>query len=241
MSQAALPPTSDKPALDFGRSFRFVFDDPAWVKKVLLGSLFTLLAAFLVGGVFLAGYFSRLVQRAARGEAHPLPEWDDLGDLFSAGLRAMGAYLVHLLVIVLPILGVVLVVVLVSGTGSLSGNEAAAEGLGTLAGLGLLGAYAFAMLGMLALLLYFPAAITRLSLSERFGTAFEVSANLAFIRRNLMNYALAIVFYLVASFASQFGILLCCVGVLPASFWSLCVFGFALGETARLGPGRLGD
>jgi Protein of unknown function (DUF4013) len=241
MSATTLPPAGpEKTTLDFARAFRFVFDDPDWVKKVLLGSLFTLLSAFLIGGVFLAGYVSRLIQRTSTGEAHPLPEWDDLGDLFGSGLRALGAYLVHMLAVALPALGVVLLVALVSG-GLAAGNREVAESLGPLAGLGLIGAYAFAMLGMLALLVYFPAALTRLALSERFGAAFEVSANVAFIRRNLMNYGLAIVFYLVASFASQFGILLCCVGVLPASFWSLCVFGFSLGETARLGGSRLGD
>jgi hypothetical protein len=231
---------SDKPqTLDFGRAFRFVFDDPDWVKKVAFGSLFALLSVFIVGGVFLAGYVTRLIQRTARGEAHPLPEWDDLGGLFSAGLRAFGAYLAHLAVVLIPTLGMVLVVIL--GAGGLSaGNHDVAEAVGPLAGLGVMAAYGFAMLGMMALLAYFPAALTRLALSERFSAAFEVQANVAFIRRNLMNYLLALVFYLVANFASQFGVILCCVGVLPAGFWAMCVAGFSLGEVARLGPGELG-
>lgn len=223
--------------IDFGRAFRFVFDDPDWVKKVLMGSLFTLLGVFLIGGVFLAGYVERLIQRAARGEARPLPDWDDLGGLFSSGLRVLGAYLAHLFVILLP-LGAMMVVGMVLAGGA-SANHDAAEGLGALAGIAMLGGYAFMMLGMVALLVYFPAALTRLCLAGRFGAAFEVQANVAFIRRNLMNYLLAIVFYLVANFAAQFGIVLCCIGVLPASFWSVCVFGFSLGETARLGGERL--
>jgi len=40
----------------------------------------------------------------------------------------------------------------------------------------------------------------------------------------------------VARFASQFGLLLCCVGVFPAAFWSSLVLGYALGETVRLNP-----
>ncbi len=241
MSQGALPPVtarSDQQNIDFGRAFRFVFDDPDWVKKVLMGSLFTLLGVFVIGGVFLAGYIARLIQRAARGEARPLPDWDDLGDLFSSGLRILGAYLAHLFVVLLPLLGVAFFSIVLAG-GAASASQEAAEGLGTLAGIAMLGAYAFMMLGMLALLVYFPAALTRVALSERFGAAFEVQANIAFIRRNPMNYMLAIVFYLVANFAAQFGVLLCCIGVLPASFWSVCVFGFSLGETARLGGERL--
>jgi hypothetical protein len=214
-----------------------VFDDPDWVKKVLMGSLFTLLAMLLVGMVFLAGYFSRLIQRTAHGEALPLPDWDDLGGLFSSGLRTMGAYSLYLLAIFLPLFGMALVFVLMAGGLSASGSDATARGLGALAGLGLFAAYGLFILAMFALMLYLPAALTRLALSERFGAAFELRANFAFIRRNALNYFLALVFYLVASFAAQFGVLACCVGLLPATFWSLCVFGFALGEVARLGPG----
>lgn len=228
-------------SLDFARAFRFVFDDPDWIKKVLMGSLFTLLTALLVGTVFLAGYFSRLIQRSARGERYPLPDWDDLGGLFASGVRAVGVYSVHLLAVALPLFGVGLAVALMAGGLSASGNETAARGLGALAGLGIVAAYGFFILAMLALMLYLPAALTRLALSERFGTGFELRANLAFIRRSPLNYFLALAFYLVASFAAQFGFLACCVGLLPATFWSLCVFGFSLGEVARLGPGPLGD
>jgi len=117
-------------SLDFARAFRFVFDDPDWIKKVLMGSLFTLLAALLVGTVFLAGYFSRLIQRTARGERYPLPDWDDLGGLFFSGVRAVGVYSVHLLAVALPLFGVGLVVALTAGGLSASGNETAARGLG---------------------------------------------------------------------------------------------------------------
>ncbi len=232
------PAPPERDTLDFARAFRFVFDDPDWVKKVLMGSLFTLLTVLLVGTVFLAGYFSRLIQRAARGEARPLPDWDDLGGLFSSGIRAVGAYAVHVLAVFLPLFCMGFVLVLMAGGLSAGGSETAARGLGALAGVGLFLAYGLFILAMLALMLYLPAVLTRLALSERFGTAFEFQANFAFIRRNALNYFLALVFYLVASFAAQFGILACCVGLLPATFWSLCVFGFALGEVARLGPGH---
>jgi hypothetical protein len=230
--------SESRASLDFGRAFRFVLDDPERVKKILMGSLFVLLSMFVIGGVFLAGYLSRLIQRTARGETHPLPAWDDLGDLFRTGLRAFGAYLLHAAAVFVPAFGIFMLVALMAG-GMSSASRDAAEAVGPLAGLGFLAGYGLLIVGMVALLVYFPAALTRLALSERFSAAFEFQANLAFIRRNLMNYALAIVFYLVAQFLSQFGVLLCCVGVLPMGFWSLCVFGFALGETARLGPGEL--
>jgi hypothetical protein len=66
------------------------------------------------------------------------------------------------------------------------------------------------------------------------AAGFEWRQNVEFIRANLANYALALVSYLVAGFVAQFGVLLCCVGVFPAAFWSYLVLAVALGQTVRL-------
>jgi hypothetical protein len=86
---------------------------------------------------------------------------------------------------------------------------------------------------MLGLMFYLPAAITRLALSGDFRGSLDYRENIAYIKRNLSNYVLALSFYLLASFIAQFGILLCCIGLFPVSFWAVCVLGYALGETAR--------
>src|SRR3989304_5902687 len=87
------PPAGPPPpgsSLDFGRTLGFFLQDPNWVQKLLIGSLFTILSMFLIGTVFVAGYAARIVRRAARGEPHPLPEWDALGGLFGEGLSGGG-------------------------------------------------------------------------------------------------------------------------------------------------------
>jgi hypothetical protein len=58
----------------------------------------------------------------------------------------------------------------------------------------------------------------------------------AFIRANLGNYFLSLVIYLLASFVAQFGVILCCVGLFPAAFWSYLVLAAGLGQTVRLNP-----
>ena len=75
---ASSRPTPAPETVDLVRSFRFVLDDPEWVKKILIGGAFTLASAFIVGIFFVAGYWVRLLKRVAAGEALPLPEWDDL-------------------------------------------------------------------------------------------------------------------------------------------------------------------
>jgi hypothetical protein len=85
-------------------------------------------------------------------------------------------------------------------------------------------------------MLYLPAALLRLALERRFGAAFEVEKNFELIKRNVGNYVLALLVFLLANFISQFGILLFCIGILPASFWGSCVGAYALGEVALRDP-----
>jgi hypothetical protein len=230
----ASPQSPSDRTLDFGRAFRFVVDDPDWVKKILIGGLFTLLSAVLVGAPFVSGYFVRLVRNVARAEARPLPEWDDLGGMFMDGLRAMVVYLAHLfaaMILPLTLGGLLVAVMAVSSQGGDAG-----ELVGTLAAFGIFGVYAIGGLLMLALMLYVPAALLRFVLYDRVSAAFEPREVLAIIRRNPAHYFLALVLYLVANFASQLGVVLCCVGVFPLGFWSVCILAWGLGEVARRDP-----
>jgi hypothetical protein len=117
-----------------------------------------------------------------------------------------------------------------------SSRGASSEAAGGLLALAIMGLYAVTFLLMLLLALYFPAAFTRFVVLDRFGAGFEVAENIAFIRRNLGRYALALVLYLLASLVAQVGAIACCVGIFPASFWAFCVAAWALGEVARRDP-----
>jgi hypothetical protein len=96
-----------------------------------------------------------------------------------------------------------------------------------------MGLYVVMAVVMLALSLYVPAALARFVMLDRLGAGFEVRENFDFIRRNLGNYAMTLLFYLLASFAAQLGMLLCCVGFFPASFWAICILFWGLGEVVR--------
>ena len=97
----------------------------------------------------------------------------------------------------------------------------------------MLGLYAVVMLLALLLAVYLPAVLTRVAILGRFGAVLEVRENVGLIRRNMGDYLLALVIFLVASFISQFGVILLCVGIFPATFWSYCVLAYPLGQIAR--------
>lgn len=220
--------------LDFGQAFRFVFEDPEWIVKVLLGGLFVLLSSLLVGIPFTAGYGVRVIKRTAHGEGRPLPAWDDLGGLFGEGLKPIGLYLLHLLALGLVPGAIGCVLALLGGGLSAAARSGRAEdAVGGVIALGILLMYGLILILSLALAIYFPAALTRMVLLDRFGAGFEVRENLLYIRRNLGNYLLALLLYLLASFVAQFGIILLCIGIFPATFWASLVGAWAFGETAR--------
>lgn len=228
MATAATP--GETTYVDFGRAFQFFFEDPEWVKKVVIGGVFYLLAMFLVGLPFVAGYVVHVTRRTARGEALPLPEWTDYGQLFSDGLQIIGLYLLHFLAaLLLPgTLGCLFAVL----GGVASGSDAAS---GVMA-LGMMAAWFLFALLLLAVLVYFPAAYIRTAITGSFKAGLEVRENIELIKRSPANYFIAIAIYWVTSFIAQFGVILCFIGIFPAAFWSMCVTGWALGEVARRDP-----
>jgi hypothetical protein len=109
-----------------------------------------------------------------------------------------------------------------------------ADALGPFGALLIVVMYGVILVVSLAVAVYLPAALVRSSLRGSVGAGLEWRENVAFIRQNLANYALALVAYLVAAFAAQFGVVLCCIGFFPAAFWSYLVLAVALGQTVRL-------
>jgi hypothetical protein len=224
--------------VDFGRSLAFVTEDPAWIKKILIGGGFTLLSGLLVGIPFVLGYFARTLRNVVEGAARPLPEWDDLGGIFGEGLRLAAVYLVYVVggVIVASVPGCLLMAPAMLASGSRHGEAAGAA----LAGLGMMAFYGLTMLLSLAMLVYLPAALTRVALRGTVADGFDWRAATGFIRANLGNYLLSLVIFLVASVLSQLGILLCCVGIFPAAFWAYLVLAAGLGQTVRLSRATIG-
>jgi hypothetical protein len=235
MSTASPAPTG---SVDFGRSFTFVTEDPEWVKKIVIGGVFTLACALLVGVPFVLGYFSRTLRNVVAGEPRPMPEWDDLGGIFNEGLRLTAVYLLYALAVVAVVAALGCVVML--PVMALSGHRGdPSEALGLLGGLGIVGLYGLVMVASLALAVYLPAALARSALRGTVADGFAWRETLGFIQANLGNYLVSLVIYLLASFVSQFGIVLCCVGIFPAAFWGYMVLAVALGQTVRLSSIRI--
>jgi hypothetical protein len=220
------PPAPGTPQFDFGKPFTYVFDDPRWLQKILIGGLFYLAGFLIVGWFFILGYVARLVRNVVAGAAVPLPEWDDLGGFFSEGLRLVGVMLVYF------VPAFVLMLTLVIPAGILSEVDD-----GGLQALGNAVATCVTCLFVplfLAMAVFMPGSLLFAVMEQRFGAAFEFGRIWTFIRANIGNYLLAVVIYFIARFLGGFGIALLCIGVIFTGFWSFLITAHAFAQVYRL-------
>src|SRR5947209_4348294 len=133
MSSAVVPepppsPPPSGPSFDFLKPLTFVFDDPRWIQKVLIGGLFIIASFILIGVFFIFGYMARLARNVIRGDQYPLPEWDDLGEYFSEGVKLFVVGLIY--AIPIAIVTVILVVPM-----AIMGNNSDNETVRSMAGM----------------------------------------------------------------------------------------------------------
>lgn len=221
------PPASTAATFDFLKPLTFVFDDPRWVPKILIGGLFVLAGIFIIGVFFILGYLARLSRNVIAGIEHPLPEWDNLGECFAEGAKLFVVSLVYALPIMI-VAGIVFIPMAVMS------NSSDNETIRSMAGMSVTCAWCLIFPLGLSLALWMPAALLMVIVSGEFKAGFEFGRIFRFIRANIGNYLLAFVVTLVAGFATQLGFLLLCIGIIFTAFWARCVAAYAFAQTYRL-------
>jgi len=229
-----LPPPPVAPApgpqFDFAKPFTYVFDDPRWLQKILIGGLFYLAGFVVIGWFFIFGYVARVARNIINGETTPLPEWEDLSGFFNEGARIFGILLVYFV----PLMVLFFAMMIPAGILSDAGDH----GLQTL-GSGMSGCIACLFVPLsLAIMILLPASLLFAVTEQRFGAAFEIGRIWAFIKANVGNYLLAVVVYLIARFLGGFGVALLCVGVIFTGFWSFLITAHAFAQVYRLATVR---
>jgi hypothetical protein len=78
--------------MDFEKAFTYISEDEAWLKKLLVGAILSVVP-FVNFAIF--GYQVQIARNVAAGEKRPLPDWSEFGQFFMDGLRLMGAFFVY--------------------------------------------------------------------------------------------------------------------------------------------------
>ena len=83
--------------MDIGKALSYTFSDERWIVKLVIGGLLMLFSWLIVPLIFVIGYLVRIVRNVMAGFEHPLPEWDEWGDMFRDGLNLGIAYFIYMI------------------------------------------------------------------------------------------------------------------------------------------------
>ncbi len=234
----------------------YPFRDPRWGSKLLVGSA-VMLAGFIVPvvpGLFLMGYFARILRQAIAGGEWRLPEWDEWGQMLTDGLKLFGVSLVYSLpAIVLMVVAFGLwfapsfmpffaPMVDESQVGTWVAGMFGAMALGWVV-MGL------ATLFMLVALLFQPPAMVHMMAKGPFGAAFRIKEWWRIVRANWAGFALAYVIVMglgmvaySATMVLYMTLVLCFLMpfvLAPLEVYVLMIAGAVFGEAYRTGANRL--
>jgi hypothetical protein len=205
--------------VDIGRAFTAFMKDPEWIRKVLLGTLISLIP--FIGGIVLLGWGLTIVKNTYEGRDDRLPEWDDFGGYLSKGFMAW----VGALIWCLPI---IVLIVCFSFALAFSANSEAATALVVMLSIG-----AF-MVAIIYASLFLPVPIARYAVRGEFSAMLDFSGILNEIRRGIKPLLIALAVWLIAAgIIAPMGLILCFVGVYVTTTISYVMIGHAMGQAYR--------
>jgi Protein of unknown function (DUF4013) len=167
---------------NFGETLTYMFKDPKWVGKVLLGALFGIIPIL---NFVTAGYALRVIDNVRSDTEPPLPEWGgDLGQLWIKGL-------------VLVVIGFIYGIPLWILSGIAGGVGASSQSGGATAVAVIFGLLAFVY--AILWIFWIQGAIVNYATKGNFAAAFEFGTIWDLIKRNAGRMLLTVVFVVVVS------------------------------------------
>lgn len=219
--------------LEVTRSFMWFLDDPRWIVKCAIGSLFMLASLLILPFFLVLGYECEIIRSVAAGQDCEMPDWVDLPKLIKEGLSLFLIALVYSI----PLIALVAAV---SVLGVLVGNNGPGSAHGVVLALDL----AAFVIGWIACLLY--AALVRLAFPAMAGTyvrtgsireSLEPGVIVGLVKADFKAYLLVFVLITFVTGTIAFlGFLALCIGIFITMFYAILVNGHLIGQLARLSP-----
>lgn len=217
--------------MDIGRAFTFPFEDPNWLKKLLIGGALLFIPIF--GWLVVGGYWMRVIRAAYAGSDVPLPEWNEFGEDFILGLKGAVAMFIWWL----PFLAIFMTVIclsipfwLISDTS----KSAAIAPFAILSAFGWMGVSLASFVFQIVMLAIQPMVLGRIAVAGDLSAGFQVSEIVREIRR--VPVPLLIVMgleYGVRSLAG-FGIILCFIGLAFTIFGGFVPLSHLYGQLRKV-------
>ena len=205
--------------LNIGRVLGYMFEDPEWVKKVLIGGLLLLIP--IIGIALDFGYFISHYKNMKSGKDIPLPEWKNFGNLFKNGIKFFGAIFIYAFpVIFLEIIYFGIQIYNIYLFVNTSGQKNLYIMHGKIFLLPLVGMFIYFFIILYSFFLNFiiPGIIIEFTENFSISDCLKLSEIFPMIKENFLSFFIVFILFFAINMMASIGFLLCCVGILFTSF-----------------------
>jgi hypothetical protein len=207
--------------MNVGKAFAYMFDDPQWLQKLIIGGLVGLIPII---NFALVGYIVQIARNVSAGYDRPLPEWNNFSNFFMLGLKVFVISLVYSIPLILMLCVFVPIVML--------GGASDSDELALLVGFS--GACLMLVVILFAILISFvsTAAMVRFTQTDDLGSAWRFAEVFGFMRQQFGPIFTLWLLSLVASVIAGLGgsVVIGVVFTVPFAYYML---GHVLGQTVR--------
>jgi hypothetical protein len=205
--------------MDFGKAFSFVFEDPDWLKKIVIAALISLIP--LIGQFYVLGYGLETGRRVIRHDPRPLPDV-----AFSESL-ALGfkSFVIGLVYSIPAFIMAVPIWIVSAATGSSNGSDT-----GPLVALVSVCCGGLLVIYGLLLWVWMPAAEGNFLATGNLGAAFRFSEVFALFKAAPGAYLLVLLGVIIGGLIAPLGSIACGVGVLLTSTYVTVFTGHLIGQ-----------
>jgi len=208
--------------MDFGKAFSFVFEDPDWLKKIVIAALISLIP--IIGQIYLLGYGMEVGRRVIRHDPHPLPD-TEFAESLGLGFKSFVIGLIYSIPAILLILPITLIPTMVytSDTNTTSSTSPVLVAL-SLCCTGLFILYA------ILVWVWLPAAEGNFLATGSIGSAFRFKEVFNLLKAAPGAYLLTLLGVIIGGFIAPLGAIACGIGVLLTSTYVVVFTGHLYGQ-----------
>lgn len=205
--------------MNFSQAFSYPFQDPDWLKKLLIPALISLIP--IVGWIFLLGWGLDITRRVIQRNPNVLPDVD-FGRQIVDGLKGFVIGLVYgIPAMIFSIPQGILSTIMANNGDS---NSASLLMIVSICCGGL------SFLYSLFLAIVLPAAYARFIANENLGAAFNFGEVIGLVRKNVGAYLMVLVGTLLSSIIASLGVILCFIGVFLTLTYAMAINGHLYGQ-----------
>ena len=216
--------------MEFGKAFTYEFEDPDWIKKILIMALITLIP--IIGQIVLVGWMVDIIKKMIHHEPVTLPEIN-FGAQLGEGFKLVVVSLVYAAPII--ILSIIQAIIMgLAGSAMGGDNSSVSNAGGAVIGMvSLCFGLIYVVYGVL-LAFVFPIVYGRFAEYGTIGSGLQFGEILAMAKKVVVPLLLTVLGNILSSIIASLGSIACGVGVLATTVYAMAIMAHLYGQVYNL-------